>query len=78
MADQQTIFQILGIKREELPLSRKAAKELGAKYYLGPKGCKKSDLHVGVLRTHNSECYECHLESRKLAWQNMSPDRRQN
>lgn len=76
MADQQSIFQILGIKREELPLSRKAAKELGAKYYLGPKGCKKSDLHVGVLRTHNSECYECHLESRKLAWQNMSPDRR--
>jgi len=76
MTDQETIFQTLGVKREDLPLSRREAKELGAKYYLGPKGCKKSDLHVGVLRTHNSECYECHLDNRRLAWQNMSPERR--
>ena len=77
MSDQKTIFQTIGIRKADLPLSRKEAKKLGAKYYLGPKGCKKSSLHVGVLRTHNSECYECYLENRKLAWRNMIPERRE-
>lgn len=64
------------IALSDLPQSRQAAKSAGAKYYWKASGCKKNAEHLGVLRAHNSECYECHKDDQKKRFHNRSEEQR--
>ena len=59
-----------------LPTSRQHAKLLGSKHYLRSEGCSTSLKHLGVLKTHNSECIECARDYAKKAALKQSPERK--